>query len=79
MWDTKARNFMWSLGYIGSYAISCEGRSGGLVLFWKQPYLVSLRGANSHVIDVSVSSIGSESWRATFVYGESRRELRHFF
>jgi hypothetical protein len=80
MWDTKARNFMWSLGYTGSYAVSCEGRSGGLALFWKLPYSVSLRGANSHVIDVTVSSSdNTDVWRATFVYGEPRRELRHVF
>src|SRR4051794_3923088 len=59
LWDTKARNFMWSLGYTGSFAVSCEGCSGGLALFWKQPYSVSLRGANSHIIDVTVSSEGS--------------------
>ena len=70
---------MWSLGYTGSFVVSCEGRSGGLVLFWKQPYLVSVRGANSHCIDVSVTGEGVTPWRGTFVYGEPRRELRHVF
>jgi hypothetical protein len=79
MWDTKARNFMWSLGYTGAYAVSCEGRSGGLALFWKQPYSVSFRGANAHVIDVTVSSEDAAPWHATFVYGEPKRELRHCF
>ena len=79
MWDTKARNFMWSLGYSGSYAVSCEGRSGGLALFWKQPYSIPVRGCNSHCIDVRVISDETEPWRATFVYGELKRELRHVF
>jgi hypothetical protein len=40
---------------------------------------VSLCGANSHFIDVIVSTDESVPWRATFVYGEPRRELCHFF
>src|SRR5207237_3465761 len=79
MWDTKAKNFMWSLGYAGSYAVSCEGRSGGLALFWKQSFSVSLRGVNSHCIDVIVSAEDLVQWCATFVYGEPKRELRHIF
>jgi exonuclease III len=79
MWDTKARNFMWSLGYTGPFAVSCEGRSGGLALFWRQPFSISLRGANSHAIDVIVDSGEPMSWRATFIYGEPRREQRHLF
>jgi exonuclease III len=54
MEDGKARGFMWSLGYTGSYALSCIGRSGGLALFWRQPYSVSVRGFNSHCINVIV-------------------------
>ena len=79
MWDTQAKNFMWSLGYTGSFAVSCEGRSGGLALFWKQPFSISLRGFNSHCIDVTVSSEGQSPWHATFVYGEPRKEHRHIF
>ena len=48
---------MCSLGYSGCYAISCEDRSGSLALFWKQPFTVSLRGANSQVIDVTVTVV----------------------
>jgi hypothetical protein len=67
MWDTKAKGFMWSLGYSGSFDVSCEGRGGGLALFWKQPYSVSVGGFNSHCIDVSVKTEDSEPWFATFV------------
>jgi hypothetical protein len=79
MWDKKAKGFMWSLGYIGSFAVRCECRSGGLVLFWKQPYSVSLGGFNSHCIDVTVKTDDAAPWFATFVYGEPRREHRHIF
>jgi hypothetical protein len=70
---------MWSLGYTGPFAVSCEGRSGGLALFWRQPFSVSLRGANSHAIDVIVDSGEPMAWRATFIYGEPRWEQRHLF
>jgi hypothetical protein len=79
MKDTRAQNFMWSLGYAGSCAISSVGLSGGLALFWLPQYMVSLKGFNSHIIDVSISSHNEESWRATFVYGEPKRDQRHHF
>ena len=79
MGEDRAEGFMWSLGYTGSYAVSCVGRSGGLALFWRQPYSVSLRGFNSHCIDVTMSVEDAEPWHATYVYGEPRREQRHVF
>ena len=70
---------MWSLGYTGSFVVSSTGLSGGLALFWLQPYSVSLKGYNARCIDVLVSKDQSMPWRATFVYGEPRRENRHEF
>uniref|UniRef100_A0A8I6X8Z0 Endonuclease/exonuclease/phosphatase domain-containing protein n=1 Tax=Hordeum vulgare subsp. vulgare TaxID=112509 RepID=A0A8I6X8Z0_HORVV len=75
MVDRRAKNFMWSLGYSGSFAISSEVLSGGLVLFSSKPYSVSLRGFNSRCNNVMVSSIDLAPWRVTFVYGEPKREL----
>jgi hypothetical protein len=40
---------------------------------------VSLRGCNSRYIDVEISVDLEMPWRATFVYGEPRREKRHEF
>jgi hypothetical protein len=77
--DTRAQNFMWSLGYSGSFAVSSVGLSGGLALFWLSQYTVSLKGFNSHCIDVVISSEGEAAWRATFVYGEPRRDQQHVF
>jgi hypothetical protein len=70
---------MWSLGYSGSFAVSSVGLSGGLALFWLQSFLVDLKGFSSHFIDVVISEEKCAPWRATFVYGEPRRELRHEF
>jgi hypothetical protein len=79
MKDTRAQNFMWSLGYAGSFAVSSVGLSGGLALFWLPQYTVSLKGFNSHIIDVHISLDNEEPWRATFVYGEPKRSQRHEF
>jgi exonuclease III len=79
MKDKVVQRFMWSLGYSGSLAVSCEGLSGGLALFWLQPFSVSLKGLNAHCINVVVSADSGDLWRATFVYGEPRRDKRHEF
>jgi hypothetical protein len=49
------------------------------VPFWRVRYDVSLRGANSHCIDVIVTLDEVAPWRGTFVYGEPKRELWHIF
>jgi hypothetical protein len=76
--DTRVQNFMWS-GYTCSFAVSSVGLSGGLALFWLQPYSVSLKGFNSLCIDVVILKENGILWRATFVYGEPKRESRHEF
>ena len=75
MKDSRVQNFMWSLGYTGSFAVSSVGLSGGLALFWSQPYSITLKGLNSHCIDVVISKENCVDWRETFVYGEPRREI----
>ena len=79
MKDTKAQNFMWTFGYSCSFAVSSVGLSGGLALFWLHDYKVTLKGYNSHCIDVQISTDKMPTWRATFVYGEPRRDHRHEF
>jgi hypothetical protein len=79
MKDKRVQSFMWTLGYSGSFAVSYEGLSGGLAIFWLQPFSVSLKGYNSHCIDVVISGDSRDLWRVSFVYGEPRREKRHEF
>lgn len=43
MWVNKAKNFIWSLGYSGSFVVCCKGLSGGLALSLLAPYFVMLR------------------------------------
>jgi hypothetical protein len=41
--------------------------------------MVDVKPHNARCIDVHVSMENTPKWRATFVYGEPRRELRHEF
>ncbi|KAJ1270996.1 hypothetical protein BS78_06G095000 [Paspalum vaginatum] len=79
MRDSKVRKFMRSLGFSGCFAVSSEGRSGGLALFWVQECTVSLKHYSPNIMDVIIGSEASHIWRASFVYGEPRTELRHNF
>lgn len=79
MRDDRVKGFMWSLGYNGCIAVSSVGRSGGLALFCSTNTCVSLKSLCSNFINVHVTEESGVSWRATFVYGEPRRELRHVF
>jgi hypothetical protein len=76
MKEKRAQNFMYTLGFTGSFAVSYEGLSGGLALFWLPQFDISLKGFNAHCIDVVISSEGLAPWRGTFVYGEPRREKK---
>jgi len=73
------KGFMWSLGYNACLAVNCEGRSGGLALFWSMDYCVSLQSLCPNFIDVYVKHESGAFWRATFVYGEPRTENRALF
>ena len=75
----KASNFMWSLGYDCCLPVSSDGLSGGLVLFWNSTLCVFLQAFSQRIIDVKVRPASGEEWRATFVYGEPKKDLHHTF
>lgn len=79
MREERVKPFMWSLGYNGCLAVNCQGRSGGLVLFWSTEHCVSLQSLCPNFIDVHVTETSGMTWRATFVYGEPKTAQRHVF
>ena len=66
-------------GLLRLFAVNSKGRSGGLVLFWTDSSKISLKGYCKNFIDVSITQEDGLTWRATFVYGEPKLELRHVF
>lgn len=77
--DNRVRNFVWLLGFYGCFAVSSDGNSGGLALFWLKECYVSLEHYTANVIDVTIKTDSEKIWRATFVYGEPRTGLRYQF
>lgn len=73
------KGFMWSLGFNACLPVTCEGRSGGLTLFWSTTHNVQLQSLCLNFIDVKIIEDSGLIWRATFVYGEPRTEHRHIF
>ncbi|CAN6234585.1 unnamed protein product [Urochloa humidicola] len=77
MSSNRSSNFRWRLGLRHSLAVSSDGLSGGLVLFWDESINVTLLSQGERYIDVPVTDdVGTAPWRATFVYGEPRVEKR---
>lgn len=54
-----------------------QGRSGGIALFWKNADDVKLLSLSRSHIDVSISNLGTTSWRLTGIYGEPDRAQRY--
>jgi hypothetical protein len=57
-------------------AVDCDGRSGGLALWWRDGVEVSVRPWCQRYIDAEIKFEGKH-WRFTGIYGEPRTELRH--
>lgn len=53
MWE-RVEGFMWPLGHNGCLAVNCEGRSGGIALFWSTEHCVILKSLFPNFIDVHV-------------------------
>jgi hypothetical protein len=58
------------------FVVRSEGRSGGLILFWKEVG-VELRFKCKNYIDVTIGRGLENIWRLTGVYGEPLWEDKH--
>ena len=66
-----------TLGYDNAYAVDCEGRSGGIGLFWNNEIKIDILGYSRYHLDVSVQEENHDAWRLTCVYGEAQTHLRY--
>ena len=66
-----------TLGYDNAYAVSSQGRSGGIGLFWNNSINVEIFGYSDYHLDVLVEEQNQDRWRLTCVYGEAQTNLRH--
>ena len=61
-----------TLGYDNAFAVSSNGRSGGLGFFWNNNISVSLLPYSQYHIDAIVTKGDTDPWRLTCVYREAQ-------
>ena len=74
--EERIKKFRIKLGMPHMIARKCEGRSGGVAMFWKREIDVSLRWMGRAHIDVDITEKDGFKWRLTGIYGEPIQELR---
>ena len=72
----RMENLSSSFGFNNCFAISSEGRSGGLAMYWNGPLVLDLIGFSRDHIDMKVTEQGKEPWRITGIYGEANKSER---
>ncbi|KAL8100581.1 hypothetical protein AgCh_032729 [Apium graveolens] len=65
-----------ALGYEGYFTVEARGKSGGMVMMWKEKEDAQVIGFSVNHIDVIVRLSDMEEWRLTGIYGEPNRSLR---
>ncbi|XP_042972966.1 uncharacterized protein LOC122304767 [Carya illinoinensis] len=65
------------VGYECCFAVSCEGRSGGLAILWQKETKLSIQSFSKNHIDARIySEEADRQWHFTGVYGHPKTELR---
>jgi hypothetical protein len=65
------------LGFDNSFAVSSDGRSGGLGVFWNKEIKLHFLPFSQYHIDAIITEGNEEPWRLTCVYGEAQVAERH--
>jgi hypothetical protein len=82
----RMESLKFKLGYDCVFVVDCVGRSGGLALFWKEDFQVTIQNYSlRHINRVIFSEVFDCSWKFTGFYGhpevhkrkESWNLLRH--
>ena len=60
------------LGFVGAFAVDPVGRSGGLVLFWKDEKEVEIQNYSRRHINAVVREEGLPLWKLTGFYGHPK-------
>lgn len=66
---SRAQNFRYYVGFPNCFAVDSVGRSGGLLLLWKEEWDVSIRSYTRWHIDAVVKCPSGRLWRFTGFYG----------
>lgn len=69
--ERRIKGLWWKLGLTNMVVKDCEGRSGGLAIFWRKGIDVHVHGISHLYIDADVTEVDGFVWRLTGFYGES--------
>lgn len=64
------------LGFAACFAVDCQGRSGGLALFWSNNACCTVMGFSPHFINVDIADNPMLPWKLTCFYGILDRRRR---
>ena len=64
------------LNFQNCFAISSNGKGGGLAMMWKEGIEMEIKSYSKHHIDVVVQNNEGSSWRCTGVYDNPKSEER---
>jgi exonuclease III len=64
------------LGFPNMVVRNCEGKSGGLALFWKKQINAELHSFSRYHIDIIITEHDGFKWRFTGIYGEPATDKR---
>jgi len=72
----RIEGLRWKLGLTNLVVKDCNGKSGGLAIFWRKEIDLHLRGTSRLYIDADVVEADGFVWRFTGFYGEPKSEKK---
>nr|XP_023875072.1 uncharacterized protein LOC111987579 [Quercus suber] len=75
--DARLEFIQSSIGFDHRWVVPRVGRSGGLVMYWKDSINVKVEGSDRYYIDAVIDKNSENEWRITGFYGEPDIARRH--
>ena len=66
-----------SMDFNHRWVVPGVGRSGGLVMYWKDSVNLKVEGSDRYYIDAVIDKNSENEWRLTGFYGEPDTTRRH--
>lgn len=74
--ERRIQGFRWKLGLTNMIVKDCDGKSGGLEIFWRKEIDLHVREISRMYIDAEVKEADGFLWRLTSFYGEPAMEKK---
>jgi hypothetical protein len=74
----RSRDLKRNFGFPNSFGVNSDGRSGGLVVMWKNEISLDLKSYSKYHIDMwaTDNDAAGKGWHFTGFYGDPRRSQR---